>query len=456
MIPPLLALVAGSVLTFLAFAQYRGAVALSLSFVVGYLFLPANIAYDYAGLPPIDKERAIWLGALVGTLVFHTEAVFKMRWHRADWFLLGAILLSGYSAVHNRHGDWDALSEIAKILLSTALPYLLARIHLCRGSDLVTLVRALFWGAVIYAPLAVWEFRMSPQLHNDVYGYFPHEWLQQVRWGFVRPVLFLGHGLAVGALFGGSFLIGALLLRQRQLRWSLPFPEWVAVGAVGVGVLLSMSFGPWLAVVAGACVYWVARRWRWAPLAAGAPGILWLATVFATGSNWSSMTEPLVAIGATQRAESLQYRLDAMSEYAEVISERPWFGHGGWGAGRTGRATDSPALLYMLTHGCIAAALRYIWLFLIVAAGWRAGMHVSTNAERNIILLLTCLVGLSITTSIFGFGGVFVPVSLVGGAVTGLAAAGVRRRSPVRVTMPTGSSSLTGGPGNVLGSRQGN
>ena len=53
-------------------------------------------------------------------------------------------------------------------------------------------------GGLIYVPLCLFEVRMSPQLHNMVYGFAQHSFGQTVRGGGWRPMVFMQHGLAVG------------------------------------------------------------------------------------------------------------------------------------------------------------------------------------------------------------------------------------------------------------------
>lgn len=425
MIPPEFALLVGLLGTLIAFALFRGASALSLSFVVGVLFLPSAAAINFGGLPPIDRLRVIWLGALLGTLVFQPGALVKIRWHPADWLLLGTILLNGYSSIDNGLGTWDALSAMGSVILSSVLPYMLARIHFREAADLLQLTKVLFWGGVLYAPLAVWEFRMSPQFHNWLYGYFPHSWLQHVRWGFYRPVVFLGHGGGVAVFFSGCFLIGLVLLRRGQLKWRISAPVWLAVAAVGLGLLVGMTFSAWISVGIVWALFYYTRKRRWAPIVMGSVGFIWIACVFAGSSNWSWLTRPFVAIGATDRAASLQYRLDAMSEYAESIRTRPWFGHGRFGRGRIeNRATDSIALIFMLTTGFVGAGFRYAWLFAILAAIGRAAQRTSSAVEHDLLLLYACMFALSITGGVLGVGTAYLPSTLVGGAVTGFASAG--------------------------------
>jgi hypothetical protein len=54
-------------------------------------------------------------------------------------------------------------------------------------------------------------------LHTWVYGYFPHSFAQQLRYGGYRPVVFMGHGLLV-ALFAAIALISAVVMWQLKSK----------------------------------------------------------------------------------------------------------------------------------------------------------------------------------------------------------------------------------------------
>jgi hypothetical protein len=441
MIPPEMALVAGVALSCLMFAVCRGPTALIWSFLIGYLVLPVGAAVDFPGIPAVDKNSAIWLGATLGTLLFQSGTLRGLTFHPADLLAPTILLSTVYTSVTNGLGSWDGVSMAMRSALTLILPYGLARVHLRRPADLLNLGTALFWGGLVCVPLAVWEFRMSPQIHTTLYGYFPHSFAQQIRWGHFRPVLCMGHGLAVASYFGSCLLIGVILLKRHILRISLSRYAGAAVAAVGLGLAVTMSVGPWCAAICGWGLYWLSRRWRWAPLIAGAPGIVWLLVVFAADANWEWMTSPFEALGAQERAASLKYRLDAMSEYSQIICQQPWWGYGAWGRGRIANvATDSEALIYLLEFGLIGAGARYLWIFWMVLAAVQASERATQPPERELLLLFACLMGIGITASILGTAAVFVPGPLIGGACTGLAVtgtvAGRRRRAwrPVPLT----------------------
>ena len=70
---------------------------------------------------------------------------------------------------------------------------------------------------------------MSPQLHRIVYGYFPHDFFQQIREGNFRPVVFMGHGLLVSVFVATSVIAAAALWRTRDSVLRLPAAGTAAV-----------------------------------------------------------------------------------------------------------------------------------------------------------------------------------------------------------------------------------
>ena len=105
---------------------------------------------------------------------------------------------------------YDALSYAGQRLL-TIVPFLIGWQYLGTARAHREIFKALLAAGLAYSVLMLFEVRMSPQLHKMVYGYFPHSFAQQVRWGGFRPVVFMNHGLTV-AFFAMTVFIAALAL----------------------------------------------------------------------------------------------------------------------------------------------------------------------------------------------------------------------------------------------------
>ena len=116
------------------------------------------------------------------------------------------------------------------------------------------LATVLFIGGLIYIPLCLYEIRMSPQLHNTIYGFYQHDFVQTMRAGGWRPTVFLQHGLAVGLFMSVTSLIGAWLWYSMPSR---TFPRqtiWLA----GRSVTHNECAGQILGRIGTSCT-WVAR-----------------------------------------------------------------------------------------------------------------------------------------------------------------------------------------------------
>ena len=92
----------------------------------------------------------------------------------------------------------------------------------------------------------LFEIRMSPQLHFWIYGYYPTDFIQEMRDGGFRPMVFLGHGLAVAFFTMTATVASAALWRSRtRLIGSVP----------PIGIFAYLSFVLLLCKTAGALIY---------------------------------------------------------------------------------------------------------------------------------------------------------------------------------------------------------
>ena len=93
------------------------------------------------------------------------------------------------------------------------LPLILARKFLARPTEHRTFLIVLCTSGLLYSLLALYEVRMSPQLNNMVYGFFPHSWRQHIRGNGFRPLVFLEHGLFLGIFLSTTVLAAFGLAR---------------------------------------------------------------------------------------------------------------------------------------------------------------------------------------------------------------------------------------------------
>jgi hypothetical protein len=230
--------------------------------MIGALFLPEAYAYDLPGLPPMDKNMAVIVGVLLGVFFskpsggnLNATSVADSLAKQTIFGLAGLLLLSSFLTVLNNSealvfgpvwlrglGFRDLIAMIWQTLVFL-IPYFLAQRYLSDPSSHVILLKAFVLAGLGYSLLVLFEVRMSPQLHTWTYGYFQHIWLQHVRGGNFRPIVFQPHGLWIGLLLLVCAMSAFTLLKSR-VKAQQPRIQYFLIGIWFLMVLgLSRNFG---------------------------------------------------------------------------------------------------------------------------------------------------------------------------------------------------------------------
>src|SRR6185312_15668865 len=94
---------------------------------------------------------------------------------------------------------YDWLYMVISQAITILIPCVLGRALIRSRKDLVDVMTILVAAGLVYSIPILWELRMSPMLHMNVYGFMPRtDWLQNMRQGGWRPTVFMGHGLVIG------------------------------------------------------------------------------------------------------------------------------------------------------------------------------------------------------------------------------------------------------------------
>jgi hypothetical protein len=338
----------------------------TIAFLAGWLLLPEAHVIELPGIPDVSKENVGLIGAFIGTMIFHPTLFDRFRLSRSDLFLLALLQVTFITAFTN-FSIKDVITDVSTLFLNFLLLIVLARIHLGTPNGLRVFLLGMIFAGVMYAPLAAWEFRMSPQFHTGVYGYFQHSFQQHFRGGFWRPIIFFSHALELGRFFAFvSFL--ALLPMRRDLVAMFGNVGNAIFLAPLAGLLFSQSIGPMLMFMLLSLGYLIVLRQPWVILVLPIVAWFWLlGTLFGMFPSVETIEE--MGLVSEERAESLQYRLDALDEYSSIIMHRPWFGYGNWGHGRIeGRATDAQALISLLVRGFLGT-IAYVGWYVVVVIG---------------------------------------------------------------------------------------
>ncbi|MFK7941972.1 MAG: hypothetical protein AB8B85_03525 [Paracoccaceae bacterium] len=431
----------------------------------GYLTLPVATAVDLPILPAFDKSTVPALAALAfcvlsgrnyGPLTYARSWLPETIAARVALiaFLLLPLITVALNAAPAVAGGrtlrgltmYDGAS-LGLDHLMVVLPFLLARRYLADPAAHRVLVAAIALGGVAYAIPILIELRLSPQLHNWVYGFFPHSFVQQIRSGGFRPVVFLGHGLLVA-----MFVAGALIASVSVWRASMG-PVRTAWGAVVIGFVLLLvlckSMGPLILGLVGAALVGLGPRAvvRLAVLAMVGLVLAYPALRTAGALPVESLVGKIEQIQPA-RAQSLQFRLDNEDALLDRSHERPVFGWGGWSRNRVYDAngydlstTDGHWIITLGQFGWLGymAEFGLLSLGLILLAG-PTGRSLPFPTGALAVMLAINLMDLLPNASL-------TPVSwLIAGALLGTAEALQRGNSPSEA-LPRSSPRLSASNG---------
>jgi hypothetical protein len=367
-------------LVILSFTLFPPRKAVIAAYLVGWLLLPVA-TYDLPGFPDYGKGSATNVGVALGALIFDTARVRRLRWRWLDWAVLVFCISPFLSSMSNGLGLYDGISTSLAQFITWGIPYAVGRAYFADGPGLEALALGVVIGGLCYVPLCLWEIRMSPQLHYQLYGYSQHSFGQTIRGGGYRPMVFLQHGLAVGLWMAAASVVAFAVWRWSGRKRLLNQPmALVALGILATSVLCK-STGATALLFGGLAVMWWTRR-RSSPLAFYALGLLPFVFIplRATGLWTGEDLVDTVAQVLPDRAQSLGWRFDAENLLSARARERWFLGWGGWGrsAVRVGEefdievVTDSLWILVFGKQGALGLVAALCMLVLPVVTFARA------------------------------------------------------------------------------------
>ncbi len=324
--------------------------ACAVTFVAGEMFLPSSFIIHIKGLPPLDKDLSVCLGALLGCSIVKPRIIFggTKTGRRYVLFLLTVVAGLYFTVQTNPdpinvpgHETLPALTSHDFVLMA-AQPLLywwpaffLGRKLFTRVEHLEVLWTVLTMGGLVYSLFILVELKMSPQFSMWVYGYRASSFAQSVRYGGYRPVVFMTHGLNVALFMLMSLLSATGLARARIRLWGI-HTRWVVI-YLAVILLAMHSAGAVIdAIVLVSFLYWMSSRAQ-ARLATTLATLVLLYPLlrFYDLIPVDSIVAFFSSLLGAERAESLSYRFMNETELLARAIKRPWFGWGGYGRQHT-------------------------------------------------------------------------------------------------------------------------
>lgn len=306
-----------------------------IGFILAWCFLP-NYSYDFPGIPDLNKPNAACYGILLGCYLYDRRSFQRLRFHWLDAPMLALCLVSFLTSLVNGLGAYDGFSEMLATTARYGFPYLVGRLYFTRFPALRDLAEAVFFAGLLYAPFCLLEAKVSPQLHQWVYGFRTFGFTQVVRLGGFRPVVFMEHGLMTGMWMSAGLLCGLWLILFKSIRPSLlgkPITLWL--GLQTVATLLCRSSGALLLFMGGCAVLWASAKLR---LKVTLLVLLLLPALYvgtrATGAWTGKNLVAQFAKLSEERAQSLDFRFVNEDILVVKALQRAAVGWGGWGRSR--------------------------------------------------------------------------------------------------------------------------
>jgi hypothetical protein len=379
-----------------------------------FLLLPVGVNIKFEMIPQFDKDSIPNICVLVGYIsLFRGQKRLRSGFGFVE-LLIGIYLVSPFitSSLNNDPiaigetilpgvGSYDGFSASLSQLIFF-LPFLIGRRVLRSAASNEEILRALVISGLFYSFPMLFEMRMSPQLHNWIYGFYPSEFLQSMREGGFRPMVFTGHGLLAAFYIMTTVVAGTALWRVRVRLLSLPT----------AGLTIYLSGILFLCKSAGALIYGLAL----APLVHVASARLQLrvavllvtlavtfpllraADLFPTALLVNTATE-----FSSERASSLQFRFDQEQALLTRANERFWFGWGRYGRSRVfdeygndRTTTDGHWIITLGQFGFVGFLAEFLLLTLPVFWAAFALPYVISSKEGLLLAALSLIVAIGV------------------------------------------------------------
>ncbi len=392
------------------------------SLLGGYLLLPPVANFNLPLLPSLDKTTVPSLSVLAICLWLYGRSALAAPHGRLPRLLLAVFVLGAvptvlvntapmvFSTLPNAEPiifrSWelpglrfrDIFSAVGNQLIAL-IPFLLARRYLADAEAIRAFLFALVASALVYSVPALIEVRLSPQLNVWIYGFFQHEFLQTMRAGGFRPLVFLSHPLWMAFFVVTALMAAATLQRDAQppLRARVRFATAYLFGLLYLcKSLASFAYGlvllPLLLLGRSRMVVLVAVAFALVatvyPMLRGA-GLVPVDALL----DWARSINP-------ERAASLAYRFDNETLLLERAAQKPFLGWGGWGRNLVFDAEtrdiltipDGRWIIVFGTYGWLGYLAEFgllsLPVFMIAREALRPGSHGLSYLAAGLTLIL--------------------------------------------------------------------
>lgn len=441
------------IISLLLYLKCNAITATFWTIVGGYIFLPVKVAFDFPLVPPLGQQSIPAISAIFGCYIIKRKKIQFLPQDGFEKILVIALLIVPIITVLTNTepffksddlkpglGLKDIFSSTIQVYLEIA-PFLLGLSLVQSHRDQQQFIKLMVIAGLIYSPLVLFEIRFSPQLHSAIYGFFPHEFKQQVRMDGFRAVVFIGHGLLVSILYVAVFLCSIHLARQKVKVFNVPAIIYALY--FSVVLVLCKSVGAWVLSILGLCFLIVGPRFstKMASYLSLVVLLYPLLCLFKLFPHDALLT--MLSVFGEERIASLDFRFFHENMVLEHTREKLAFGWGGWGRNRPeGVVTDGYWIIRLSEFGLIGFACTFLIILSPVLRARKLINLTKYRVERTEIAfaaLFTALMAVNQIPNSSMYSWLWFSIGVMAG---GIRRAGVYKKSAIEDLKRTSNTEL--------------
>lgn len=399
-------LISWPLLSILFYKRLDTVTASFLTIMGGYMLLPVRVNIDLPLLPALNQNTIPALAALFCCRFIQKIDISLIPKSGPERVLILLLLLLPFITVMNNPEPvyngaywksgltlYDSISAILLAYLKI-LPFIIAVQIIKTHKDLMQIVKLLVIAGLCYSLLILFEIRMSPKLHTWIYGFFPHSWGQQARFGGFRAVVFMGHGLLVSMFLAVCLAAATINFKNNIKTFNIPCSIIVlylffvlvvskSVGAfiLGFGLMLSIAFIPNLikkkiaiAIISLVIFYPMLSMF----------GMFPHLDLLELVNSWDA-----------ERAQSLEFRFYHEMRLLEHAQQKLYFGWGSWGRNRLADSvTDGYWITILSSYGAIGFSLIFGLAGFSIYKGLKMSVDINNHAEQSLLINFALLISI--------------------------------------------------------------
>jgi len=379
----------------------------------GFLLLPVKTEIDLPMIPGMGKHTTPVVAVLIGCWLIKKQSILCLNELGKVKYLVVLLIVTPFiTAALNSDSliiggryikgltYYDGFSATINQFLLIS-PFFIGRQFFKTYEHQLLMFKTLVIAGLLYSLPMLFEVRMSPQLHTWIYGYFPHSFGQQIRFGGFRPVVFMGHGLTVAFFTWVAFSSSIVLWMNRvKIR---KFSNAFVSSYLFILLVLCKSVMPlvfavfsWLMIKKTRVKYQLQAALLLVAISMLYP-ILTMVSIFP-----HAKVIEISKMAGEERVQSLQFRFDNEKILFERAEQRFFFGWGGWGRNRiydeqTGKdisVTDGRWIQTLGTKGVFGFIAEFGLLATSVFYAYLASKKLTKRKEKNLLAMHALLIGI--------------------------------------------------------------